>query len=232
MSSARTAACGLALIAVVTSCLSSLPDPLSCPAAARYGSPSTCLPALGSGPVPPPSAGPTCSLAIGCLLEQGRDCQCKKECSGTDACNPAPDCPDAVRRLAPSSTCVLASSKFPTPTACACGCASCAGWCDGYGPVLGEGPLGAIAAEWSGLPNSGRFGIMVRARGTGKLTATVDLDPASKTEVTGTVSSDAFQDVLLGPAMSWQGRPPAGMVLMSSAPGVEVDCIVPFFGPP
>jgi hypothetical protein len=226
MSAARHLVVGAALIALVTSCLSSLPDPITCPAAARFSA-VTCP---TSGPSPQPDQ---CLLPVGCYQTQGRTCQCTEECSPVptkDSCNAPSKCPAGVRQ--PDAVCPPAEVHAANPAPCACGCVSCASVCDGFGPIIGPGPTGAISVNLVALPAQGRVvGILVRARGTADLHGAFTLDaPASPQSSARLESNDDFAEVLLAPEVPLAAGAPRTINVFSTAP-IEVDCVVPYLLP-
>lgn len=242
----RAALCtlvGLALLATIPSCLQTLPEPIECPAKAKYDACSTQPAPVGnppqgpSPPVPPSTSSDTCTLPTECLRQQGRTCECTAatQCTRANSCNPPPDCPASVRGTASGATCVDGTTSFAVtqqkPT-CACGCASCAEACDGQGPILGAGQSLRVELP-STLPSKGKLGMMVRIRGSSLLTGMLNLSgktqPLTATATPG--SREEFVEVIMGPAASWTAdTKPVGFVL-TAPQSVEIDCIVPYFTP-
>ena len=212
----------------------------------------------GEGGPGGPNPRPACNVTSNeCLVNQRGNCACTSnaECTrGEATCYPPPDCPPAVKAVSAAAVCLeprvgFGTSALPprggpgssqgTTSACACGCASCSATCDGQGPVIGAGET--LRVELDALGPSGRIGFMVRARGTGTVTANVRVSngtPGASGTSTATGPGASFVDLLpanaSGSTYTWTDdrlRPVA--VELSMGPGalVEVDCVVPFTVP-
>ncbi|MBX3233301.1 MAG: hypothetical protein KIT84_33435 [Labilithrix sp.] len=230
------------VLVIAPACLGSLPEPLVCPAEARFASVTACPlqpapSATSSPPLPSPEGGALpspsqCSLAIPCLQTQGRTCACTEaeECAGASQCTPPPECPPSVLERVRGATCYEVTTSLPIgPLTCACGCGSCAAACDGYGPVIGARATLSVALP--ALPGTGRLGFMIRARGTSTLTASFGGAQAPSNPPSADVTPSAeFTDVALLPGLVLNGRAPTNMLLTATGQ-VEVDCIVPFYVP-
>lgn len=169
-----TGALGLA------ACLPDLDEPAVCPTPAVEP-----LGDCDGVAVVTPQVGCYDPAQIACLRP---DCSCRPDACPTDegACYPDGDCPplvrdeigvsDAVcRRLEPDS--IGIPEALDPAFHCTCGCADCMSVCDGRGPVfavrLRKGMPGLVPIppmNIEGLmPDAGRLGVYVRARGIGAL---------------------------------------------------------------
>ncbi len=238
-----------------TACLGSLPGAVPCPPAPVYracalplapplpNKPTADDASFPVGPPGPPVPGPpvgACDLdRLPCVQEQGRTCTCSDAvaCKRSDTtCSPAPDCPRSIRDVESRAICVETSASFGGlgGPQCACGCASCAAYCDGQGPILG--PKQTIRFDLPGnLPSSGRLGVMVRMRGSGRVVLTVrGFDTPG--EPLGEAQADTdFSETIVrsakGTEYAWSGERlrPSFIELIGTSDGIlEVDCVVPF----
>jgi hypothetical protein len=111
---------------------------------------------------------------------------------------------------------------------------SCASLCDGFGPIIGAGPAGALTINLPALPAQGpqgRVGILLRARGTADVHGTFSLEPSSSPQMSARLASDEdFAEVLLAPEVSPGPGVPRALNIFSTAP-IEVDCVVPYLVP-
>jgi hypothetical protein len=123
---------------------------------------------------------------------------------------------------------VLPSASAP---GCVCGCASCATFCDGQGPVLGPDQTLRLTFP-TALPSSGQLGIMVRTRGAGSVVVTAE-SGGGEVPIGQAAADREFGETLLGPnpTFSWSNdaqRPNAILLHTPDEALIEVDCIVPF----
>lgn len=240
---ATIAATSLAAIGIVTACLGTLPEAATCPPDPAY--PVCPLhviapPGVDSGPAPPvlPTPPMECPLAaMTCLQEQRRSCACTSdtECTKTaSTCTPAPDCPTSVRSAIRGATCI--DVKALAGPVCICGCASCAATCDGKGPILGPGETMRFDLPAS-IGASGKLGVMVRARGGGRVSVAARSLTSPTPIALGEAPADSdFTDNLARildsrAEYSWNslGERPVVVELHSDpTAAIEVDCVVPF----
>jgi hypothetical protein len=215
--------------------------------------------------------------ALSCVTgEATPDCSCSDDqCAGARSCIEDGECPPAVLAVAPDAVCpALEEGNItwyddiddPSATAgrCTCRCTRCALRCDGKGYILGAyqdgaGPdglqglnvdLGSLA-----LPQSGKLGFYVRARGQGTLIAllgTTPLPDVSFVSACGIPFFDDFTELLTDSVASgcqaipgfgsspyqWQrieDVPAYGNFVLTSGSSddasggiVEIDCVVPY----
>lgn len=264
---------GAALIALESAaCLDDLPSPSVCPTPSVHEA-GDCTPIFNL-------TEPNCisDLAnavdrVECLAGPRASCACgADECPATgSACYPEGDCPpEVIEAAGPDARCIrFAPEDFgfgivPDATQCMCGCARCASVCDGQGPVIGvladQNPTYAAPAMNLGrhLPDEGRLGLYVRARGVSNLPIGVYSgdyvnDPEhleSRSVYLMTTALDDFtEQVFFGPdfignkvpyAWSDATGKPTTLVLFNQQPEpgqdpiltfYELDCIVPFVVP-
>jgi hypothetical protein len=118
---------------------------------------------------------------------------------------------------------------------CVCGCASCATFCDGKGPVIGGGRSMRFALPITST--SGHLGAMVRARGVGGIAIVAELQDGS-TRVIGDIPvtpGTAFAEAIARRPESvtydWSEerlRPLALKLVLGEQAQAEIDCVVPW----
>jgi hypothetical protein len=84
------------------------------------------------------------------------------------------------------------------------------------------------------VPSSGTMGVMVRARGTGKLMVSAGVGSPEQLTLPEVANVNDFTDGLASPQVSWTAPPmtPVPLVLQTGpddATLVEIDCVVPYF---
>lgn len=161
-------------------CLPDLDEPAACPTPATEP-----LGDCSDAAIVAPGVGCFDPMQIACLRA---DCACTPAACPDDeaACFPDRDCPPLVRDEIGVSDAVcrrLDPAAIGIPEAldpslhCTCGCADCMSVCDGRGPVFavrfrkgmpGLVPIPPMVIEGL-MPDAGRLGIYVRARGMGGL---------------------------------------------------------------
>lgn len=253
-------------------CLDDLPPPTACPPPAVHEA-GDCTSIFA---VKEPNCISDHGNAVqreACLAGPRASCACgADECpAASSACYPDGDCPlEVIEAAGPEARCIrFAPEDFgfgvvSDATQCMCGCARCASVCDGQGPIVGvladENPTYAAPAMNLGrhLPDKGRVGIYVRARGVSNLPIGVfsgdyvndpeNLEPRSVYLMT-TALDDFTEQVFFGPdfignklpyAWSDEAGKPTTLVLFNQQPEpgaepiltfYELDCVVPFFVP-
>lgn len=218
--------------------------------------------------------------ALSCVTgETTPDCSCgADQCADTRSCIEDGECPPAVLAVAPDAVCpALDESRIswydtigdPELSAgrCTCGCARCALQCDGKGFILGAfqdgvgpGGLQGVNVDVGALavPESGRLGFYVRARGQGSLLALTGKLPLPDTSAVSACAIpffDDFTELLTDSVTSgcqaipgfgsspyqWQrieDVPTYGSFVLTSGSSddasggiIEIDCIVPYVIP-
>jgi hypothetical protein len=182
---------------------------------------------------PDPMASPPSNGMCDC---PGRNCG-----SGVDTCKPSksncyppPDCPPTVRQAASEAQCLEATPLDVSDlNTCSCGYLGCAIACDGEGIVWGQSQTLVLALPAS-LPDSGSLGLMLRARGSGTLAATLNVSNGSQSMLDPVTLPADFADSLSGTLYSWtdnSGRPTSIELATDATSSVEVDCVVPYLAP-
>jgi hypothetical protein len=127
-----------------------------------------------------------------------------------------------------------------TPSAasatCVCGCASCAGTCDGQGPIVGAGQTLRFDFPTSNLPTGARVGVMVRLRGNGSVEMSALPKDGQRIPIGQITAPSEFSEILAGTGTGPPGfrpeanRQPVALQLETQG-NVEVDCVVPYVAP-
>lgn len=245
-------------LAAGTACLGSIPEPTRCPAEAVHEScfngaepPNAVLP----GGTDPFDAGPSCGVAESSCFRatHGGECACTPagECARSPAtCFPSPDCPNSIASAVRDATCLETNTEFGSPRngapVCVCGCPSCASTCDGQGPVLGPNQVLRIHAVDRGSSGKHLAGLMVRLRGTGSVSVTLEPETSgSESLLVGEIRAGSeFSEVLAGGARPFSGfivgdaganaaihTNPSALAIRTEDGIAEIDCAVPYMTP-
>jgi hypothetical protein len=251
-------------------CFDDLPEPLTCP-------PQTITPAGNCLEPIQTISDPGCYTLqpnppeiFECLAGPRTSCDCgMNECdTSVNACYPTGDCPPEVRSAAgDNAECLrLGEDDFKFPGVpqiiqCICGCTACATVCDGKGPVVGLLDVGdmsfaALSVRLDEhMPERGKVGVYVRARGLSNLVAAIftgDIDGedtlvAQRSSFVFTPLDQFTEFVMFDDgfisgdgAYAWKKNADKPTLLAFFTQGsmeapqaalYEVDCIIPFIVP-